>query len=168
MSTLRQDFPDGARFYRNPEGELALSWELTDPAVDSLAREPYPGYNSLHKIERHMTVQDWVDLHTIDGTTYDVIETGGGEIVSVVLSLPGGGVSAGPVVSRRFRLVRYHDVSGISGTGVVAHGVQMPDGFVALRWCVPGMPATWNLFDAIEHVELLNGHQGKTEVEWID
>lgn len=157
MTALQSRFPDSARFYREADGELFMSW----------IGEPPPGVDR-DEVLYHEPVQTWVDEHTIDGTTYDVIESVGGEVISVVLSLPGGGVSAGPVAARRFRLVRHEDVSGVSGTGVVAHGVQMPDGFVALRWAVPCMPATWNLFDAIEHLELLNGHKGKTEVEWID
>lgn len=157
MSRLQRGFPDTARFYREEDGELFMSW----------IGDPPPGVEP-GQVMYHEPVQIWMDEHTIDGTTYDAIETTEGEIISVVLSPPGGGISAGPVASRRFRLVRHEDVSGVSGTGVVAHGVQMPDGFVALRWCVPGMPATWNLLEAVEHVELLNGHRGKTEVEWID
>ncbi len=147
MTALQKAFPENATFRRDQDGELCIA---------------HPGMTEWR------SVADWVDEFTISGTTYDVIETVGGEVISVVLSLPGGGVSSGPVASRRFRLVRHEDVSGVSGTGVVAHGVQMPDGSIALRWCVPGMPTTWNLLEAIEHVELLNGHRGKTEVEWID
>lgn len=38
------------------------------------------------------------------------------------------------MTARRFRLIRHHDVSGVSGTGPVAEGVQFTDGAVALRW----------------------------------
>lgn len=35
---------------------------------------------------------------------------------------------------RRFVLVRHRDVTGVSGTGVVAYGVEFPDGAAAVRW----------------------------------
>lgn len=149
MSTLRKAFPDGATFYREPDdNELMVGWPLAE----------------------EMTVADWVNEFTIEGTTYDVIESLSGEVVSVVLSPPGGGVSvsAGPVAARRFRLVRHEDVSTVSGTGVVLHGVQWPDGSIAGRWAVPGLPASSVTWDRIEDVERLHGHHGKTEVEWID
>jgi hypothetical protein len=37
---------------------------------------------------------------------------------------------------RLFSLVRDEDVSGISGTGPIAEGVEFTDGSVALRWLV--------------------------------
>lgn len=39
-----------------------------------------------------------------------------------------------PVKARRFELHRFEDISGVSGTGIVADGVQFPDGVVAMRW----------------------------------
>jgi hypothetical protein len=68
--------------------------------------------------------------------------------------------------SRRFRLIRHHDVSGVSGTGPVAEGVQFTDGAVALRWY--GDYPTTTVWDAIESVIAIHGHQGATEVEWLD
>ena len=70
------------------------------------------------------------------------------------------------MTSRRFRLIRHHDVSGVSGTGPVAEGVQFTDGAVALRWY--GDYPTTTVWDAIESVIAIHGHQGATEVEWID
>lgn len=68
--------------------------------------------------------------------------------------------------SRRFRLIRHHDVSGVSGTGAVAEGVQFTDGAVALRWY--GDYPTTTVWDAIESVIAIHGHAGATEVEWLD
>jgi hypothetical protein len=73
-----------------------------------------------------------------------------------------------PVAGRLFHLVRYCDPSGVSGTGIVGNGVEMPDGAVALRWCVPTLPATWNLFESMADLLLLNGHKGQTVVKWVD
>ncbi|GAA1994277.1 hypothetical protein GCM10009799_20480 [Nocardiopsis rhodophaea] len=67
---------------------------------------------------------------------------------------------------RRFRLARDVDVTGVSGTGVVALGVQWPDGTVVVRW-LSERPSTvcWNsLDDAIG----IHGHHGATRVEWLD
>lgn len=69
---------------------------------------------------------------------------------------------------RRFRLFRHEDVSGVSGVGVVAHGVQFPDGTVAMRWATPGLPPSGAFWDSIEAVEAVHGHSGKTVVEWVD
>jgi hypothetical protein len=70
------------------------------------------------------------------------------------------------MTSRRFRLIRHHDVSGVSGTGPVAEGVQFTDGAVALRWY--GDYPTTTVWDAIDSVIAIHGHQGATEVEWLD
>lgn len=67
---------------------------------------------------------------------------------------------------RRFRLLRHHDPSGISGTGVVAYGVQFPDGNVVTRW--NGQIAQTCVWASIDDVEAIHGHNGATTVEWID
>lgn len=68
--------------------------------------------------------------------------------------------------SRRFRLMRHEDVSGVSGTGPVAEGVQFTDGAVALRWY--GDYPTTTVWDGIDSVIAIHGHSGATEVEWLD
>lgn len=67
---------------------------------------------------------------------------------------------------RIFRLERDIDVSGVSGTGVVARGVEFPDGTVALRW-LGADPSTvfWASIDAAERI---HGHGGATRVVWDD
>jgi hypothetical protein len=70
------------------------------------------------------------------------------------------------MTSRRFRLIRHHDVSGFSGIGPVAEGVQFTDGAVAVRW--HGDYPTTTVWDGIESVIAVHGHGGATEVEWID
>jgi hypothetical protein len=69
-------------------------------------------------------------------------------------------------MTRRFKLIRHHDVSGVSGTGPVAEGVQFTDGAVALRWY--GDYPTTTVWDGIDSVVAIHGHGGATEVEWID
>jgi hypothetical protein len=62
--------------------------------------------------------------------------------------------------------MRYEDVSGVSGTGPVAEGVQFTDGSVALRWY--GDYPTTTVWDGIDSVIAIHGHGGATEVEWLD
>jgi len=66
---------------------------------------------------------------------------------------------------RPFALYRHQDVTGVSGTGSVAHGVQFADGQVVIRWLGPS-PSTvvWNSLDDAMKV---HGHGGKTHVVWL-
>jgi hypothetical protein len=67
---------------------------------------------------------------------------------------------------RRFQLVRSVDVSGISGVGIVAWGVQFPDGKIVTRW--NGEIAQVSVWDQIEDVIAIHGHEGTTVCQWID
>lgn len=78
-------------------------------------------------------------------------------------------------VHTRFVLQRDEDETGVSGTGVVAEGVEFSDGVVALRWIVPaGAPGAGNPTSVVFHdngiasVEKIHGHGGKTRIVWID
>lgn len=69
---------------------------------------------------------------------------------------------------RRFELHRNEDVSGVSGTGVVAWGVEFPDGTVALRWNTD-WPTSVVFHDrGVEAVEHVHGHSGATRIVWLD
>lgn len=75
----------------------------------------------------------------------------------------------------RFQLVRDVDVTGISGEGVVADGVEFWDGTVALRWrsvggehAARGVRPTTVLHQDVRSVEALHGHNGATVVRWLD
>lgn len=67
---------------------------------------------------------------------------------------------------RRFHLDRRTDMSGVSGTGIVADGVLWPDGTVTLRWR-GDRPSTvhWSSFDDAQAV---HGHGGATRFVWLD
>lgn len=69
---------------------------------------------------------------------------------------------------RRFELHRDIDETGISGTGVVAQGVEFDDDVVVMRWLTE-WPTSTVLHDrgaaSLEHI---HGHGGKTRVVWID
>lgn len=73
----------------------------------------------------------------------------------------------GPGFPRPFVLDRQVDVTGVSGSGVVAQGVEFADGVVALRWV--GKWPTSVVFH--EHgsasVEHVHGHGGQTRIVWL-
>lgn len=66
--------------------------------------------------------------------------------------------------ARLFDLVRAEDASDVSGTGLVAWGVQFPDGVCVLRWCVALRSTA--VYASIEELEAIHGHDGKTRIEW--
>lgn len=67
---------------------------------------------------------------------------------------------------RRFHLIRHRDVSGVSGTGVVAEGALWSSGWVALHW--PGHPRATSVWASLDDVRIAHGHEGATEVRFID
>lgn len=68
---------------------------------------------------------------------------------------------------KTFFLLRKQDLTGISGTGVVAEGVQFSDGSAALRWLVGDHQSTV-VYASIEAVEYVHGHGGATQIIWRD
>jgi hypothetical protein len=67
---------------------------------------------------------------------------------------------------RAFVLVRDEDVTGISGTGIVAEGIEFTGGVVALRW-LSEFPTSVVFHDrGMESVEAVHGHGGLTRVVW--
>lgn len=143
--------PERAMYYRDQQGDVWVKYMAT-PSMDL-----------------DIPLDRWLRENCAPGTDAEIVQTGAGEIIGVVLVPPTSySVPDQRTSGRRFRLVRHEDVSTISGTGVVAHGVQWPDGAVALRWAIPDLPPSTAVWDSIEAVEAIHGHQGKTEVEWID
>ncbi|WP_181019890.1 hypothetical protein [Nonomuraea typhae] len=75
-------------------------------------------------------------------------------------------------IMRRFRLVRDHDPTGISDTGVVAEGVVVSDGWAVTHWLdrppmhEPTM-TTW-LYRGHHGIEKVHGHGGATRIAWLD
>jgi hypothetical protein len=67
---------------------------------------------------------------------------------------------------RLFNLVREEDDSGVSGTGIVAEGVEFSNGRVSLTWLKSHLGMVGN-YDNITVVTKVHGHGGKTRVEWI-
>lgn len=72
------------------------------------------------------------------------------------------------MTTRRFELHRDIDHSGVSGTGIVAEGLEFTDGAVALRW-LGRWPSSVVFHDrGIEAVKAVNGHNGSTRIVWLD
>lgn len=77
------------------------------------------------------------------------------------------------MTTRSFTINREQDITGISGTGHVADGVVFPDGTTVVRWRDLGGPAaergvrpTTVVFESIDAVEALHGHNGATRIVW--
>jgi hypothetical protein len=68
-------------------------------------------------------------------------------------------LSTGTVV---FHLQRDTDVSGVSGTGVVADGVIWPDGTVSVRW--RGQHPSIVFWRSLDSVKVIHGHDGATRI----
>ena len=62
---------------------------------------------------------------------------------------------------RTFQLYRTVDVSGTSGTGTVAKGVEFPDGQCTLWW--PNFGSI-GIYKTIDDVKEIHGHEGRTLV----
>lgn len=67
---------------------------------------------------------------------------------------------------KRFVLRRHEDVSGNSGTGIVAEGCEYSSGMVAITWLSALPVYAW--YHSMRVIETLHGHDGRTVVEWID
>ena len=91
-----------------------------------------------------------------------------------LLGTPTFGLMQGAIRMMTFELVRRVDVTGISGTGVVAEGVEFTDGTVVLRWLPSGRTRpdaprpTTVIHDDISSVTALHSHDGKTVVRWAN
>ncbi len=69
---------------------------------------------------------------------------------------------------KRFIFNRNRDVSGVSGTGLVAQGCTFDNGKVAIAWIVDGKPKSTVIYDSVDDAIGIHGHEGGTLIEWID
>jgi hypothetical protein len=65
---------------------------------------------------------------------------------------------------RVFELHRDVDETGISGTGVVAEGIEFSDGVVCLHWQSEWPSSVVHYDRGMESVEAVHGHNGKTRI----
>ena len=67
---------------------------------------------------------------------------------------------------KRFILQRNEDETGISGTGIIAEGVQHTNGKCSMSWLTK--PGSICVYSCIDDVVAIHGHGGLTEVIWVD
>lgn len=67
---------------------------------------------------------------------------------------------------RDFILIREKDVTGCSGTGIVAEGTIFIDGQAVLKWLRE--PFALGVFASIEELLSVHGHGGNTYVQFVD
>lgn len=67
---------------------------------------------------------------------------------------------------RTFQVVRDEDVSGVSGTGVIAEGVLFSGGKVFVNWI--SMHKIVEMADSVAEWQAVHGHEGKTRIVWDD
>lgn len=67
---------------------------------------------------------------------------------------------------RRFVLNRHIDISGTSGTGIIAEGILFSTGKACISWL--GKYRSTVIWDSIEDAIYVNGHGGNTTIDWID
>lgn len=68
---------------------------------------------------------------------------------------------------RRFILQRDEDVTGISGTGVVAEGVEFSNGRAVVHW-ITGDHRSTVVWEDVASVEAIHGHGGASQIVWLD
>lgn len=66
---------------------------------------------------------------------------------------------------RLFELHRVEDESGVSGTGVVAQGVEFDNHWCALTWLTTHTSVAF--YPSIAEVEAIHGHSGKTILRFL-
>ena len=66
---------------------------------------------------------------------------------------------------RLFRLRRIEDVSGVSGTGLIAEGVQFSNGKCALNWLTRFTSVA--IYDDVQTLIAIHEHGGRTLLEWL-
>lgn len=65
---------------------------------------------------------------------------------------------------KTFYLDRKVDESGVSGTGIVAEGVQFSDGTCVVHWLT--RTASVAIYPNIDDLIEVHGHDGNTEIIW--
>jgi hypothetical protein len=67
---------------------------------------------------------------------------------------------------RTFKMHRVEDVSGTSGTGVVAEGVIWSSTKVTISWLT--IHKSIAIYDSLAEMEAIHGHDGRTKIVWDD
>jgi len=67
---------------------------------------------------------------------------------------------------RRFVLIRVEDLTGVSGTGEVAEGTVFSSGLAVIRWLRE--PYAMGVYQTLEDIISVHGHEGRTQLQFID
>jgi len=67
---------------------------------------------------------------------------------------------------RRFQLHRDEDSSGVSGTGIVAEGVEFTNRECVIHWLAKR--SSMGVYATIDDVVTIHGHAGRTRLVWLD
>jgi L-alanine-DL-glutamate epimerase-like enolase superfamily enzyme len=67
---------------------------------------------------------------------------------------------------RRFVLIRVEDLTGVSGTGEVAEGTVFSSGLAVIHWLRE--PYAMGVYQTLEDVIFVHGHEGRTQLQFID
>jgi len=67
---------------------------------------------------------------------------------------------------RRFVLIRVEDITGVSGTGEVAEGTVFSSGLAVIHWLRE--PYAMGVYQTLEDVISVHGHEGRTQLQFID
>jgi len=67
---------------------------------------------------------------------------------------------------RRFVLIRVEDLTGVSGTGEVAEGTVFSSGLAVIHWLRE--PYAMGVYQSLEDVISVHGHEGRTQLQFID
>jgi len=66
---------------------------------------------------------------------------------------------------KQFYLNRVEDVSGVSGTGIIAFGMILPSGRVVMEWQTTHKSIA--IYDSIDEIQLLHAHKDKTYIVFV-
>jgi hypothetical protein len=64
--------------------------------------------------------------------------------------------------ARTFKLVREDDETGISGTGIVAEGIEFSNGMCAMSWLTAMHSVA--IYPNAKQLEAIHGHNGRTKL----
>lgn len=67
---------------------------------------------------------------------------------------------------RLFHVIRAEDLTGVSGTGIVAEGVRFSDYRVIIHWM--GKLNSLGIYRNIDELIAIHGHEGRTTIKWLD
>jgi len=80
--------------------------------------------------------------------------------------VPGKIMNTPKSLMRTFLLKRTEDVSGVSGVGVIAEGIEFTDGTCVIKWL--SHTSCVGIYPNIKELVLIHGHEGRTKVVYDD